>query len=375
MNSAGGARFLFTEGKRDLATLLPELERWMRATVPELSQAKLASVRPANNSAGQANETYVLELESATDVDTGGGLILRTSPSRDKAYFPVCTVAKQYRIMCALRELGTVPVPSCICYESRTDLFGAPFYIMERVLGDVPADSPPYTMAGFVFDAESSQRERLWSRMIHWIAEVGKVDWRHAGLDFLDWPDASRSRIVQHLQHWIDYRNWGLDGEAEDHPHADRIIEWLRLRAPLKEPACLLWGDARLANAIVRNFEPVALLDWEVAQIGNPLDDLAYFLTVNFVFHSNGAQQEWCTPRLTGFMNEADTLIEFGHLSGIPTHDLPYYLVFNGFKCLSYMQRVTRLMLRAGVINEAAAVAMRRMAAMDSWIFQAMDRA
>jgi aminoglycoside phosphotransferase (APT) family kinase protein len=375
MNTNAPTQFLFTGGKRDFTSLSPRIERWLRGTNAGFSQSKVLSVRPASESAGQANETYLMTVGSASDPSVRQNLIMRTSPSRDKAYFPTCTVEKQYRIMSALAAHSAIPVPRCIAYESSTELFGAPFYLMERVEGGVPPDSPPYTVAGFVVDADARQREHLWSRLVHWIAEVGKVDWRLAGLDFLDWPDSSRSRIEQHVQQWVDYRNWALEGDAEEHPHTDRIIDWLRRHAPAGEPSCLLWGDARFANAIVRDFEPVALLDWEVAQIGNPLDDLAYFLTVNFVFHSNGAQKAWCVPSLSGFSSEADTLKVFARLSGRSTERFPYYLVFNGFKCLSYMHRVTRVMLRAGAIDGATAVTLRRMPAMDEWIFAAMARA
>jgi aminoglycoside phosphotransferase (APT) family kinase protein len=375
MNADAPTQYLFTGGKRDFKNLSGKLEHWLRTKDAAFSDAKILSIRPASETAGQANETYLMTVGSEADPTSRRNLIMRTAPARDKAYFPTCTVEKQYRVMSAIANVSDVPVPRCIAYESDTQLFGAPYYLMERLEGQIPGDSPPYTMSGFVAEATPAQRTHLWWRLVHWIAEVGKIDWRGAGLQFLDWPDASRSRIAQQVQHWIDFRDWSLGGDAEEHPYMPRIIEYLRQHAPKDEPACLLWGDARFANVIVRDSEPVALLDWEVAQIGNPVDDLAYFLTLNFVFHSNGAMKSWFVPRLSGFPNEEETEREFARLSGRSTEHLPYYLVFNGFKCLSYMHRVTRVMVQAGVMDRATASNVRRMPALDEWIFGAMVNA
>jgi len=158
---------LFTAGRRNLEELTPRLERWLRKADPRFASASLLSLRGANDSAGQANETYLLTLSGVSGLAEEFPLILRTSSSLEYAYFPSCSVEKQYRVMTALSRNTDLPVPNCFLFQPPGDMFDAPYFLMDRIDGQIPGDNPRYTVKGWIADGEPSLQRQFWDRTIH----------------------------------------------------------------------------------------------------------------------------------------------------------------------------------------------------------------
>lgn len=366
---------LFTAGRRDLVELAPRLEQWLRHADSRFSSAKLLSFRGANDSAGQANETYLLTLAGVYGVVGELPLILRTSSASEHAYFPHCSVEKQYRVMTALSCNTNLPVPNCFLYQTPGDMFGAPYFLMDRIDGDIPADNPRYTVEGVIAKAGPVRQREFWDNTMQCLVEVARVDWRAADLDFLDWPDAQRSRIGQHLDYLESYYAWAIVGLPDEFPQATWIMQWLRDHAPESEPAGLLWGDARPGNIIYHDSTPVGLLDWELARIGNPIADLAYFLMMDYLFHTaDHITGNHTIPRLGGFPDHQSAIATYGLETGLPTGDFDYYAVFNGYKILAIMQRVIRILVNKGLVSAEAAGALQQHENIAGWMQSAIRK-
>ncbi len=343
---------LFKPITLDMARCASELASWIERRDPRLVDVTVEGLR-ANQGAGFSNETLL-----ATARHRGGvlDLVIRFGPRQpDDGLFADYDIPKQFHVMRALSRTA-VPAPHCRWLETDTTLFGSPFFVMDRVDGQIPADQPHYYDAGFVKEASEAKRARLWWSTVESLAKVGKVDVAAAGLDFLRWPDRTKAPVEQHLDHLERCFRWGR-GKSPDFPQAELALKWLRRHLPRDEPLGLLWGDARLGNVIFRDFRPAALLDWEMAGIGNPEADLAYFLG----FESTG-EVEFAAdvpPRLPGFGAKGETIARFEELIGRPTRHVAYYWAFNTFKYLAIMQRFYDLKHRAGWISAEEAEAQK----------------
>ena len=94
-------------------------------------------------------------------------------------------------------------------FEADPAWFGSPFWIMERVDGQVPSDAPPYATAGWLHDSSPAQQAQAWWNGIEAMAAVHRVDWRAAGLDFLADPSRGATGLEQQLQYYEEYARLG----------------------------------------------------------------------------------------------------------------------------------------------------------------------
>ena len=213
---------------------------------------------------GWSNETVFVRAD-------GRPLVLRLSPSGE-SMFPAYDLGLQVRCLRYAFEHG-LPVPAIVGDEPDATVLGRPFFVMERLAGRVPADDdPPFTKAGFLFDADPAQQRRFCRAAIDAVAAVHAVP----APDFVPVGPAPRD----HLAACASLSAWaGLD-----HPELTRAAAALAAGAPADggAPVGLLWGDARPANMVVADdFRPVGLLDWELCGRGPGELDVAWFCEMN----------------------------------------------------------------------------------------------
>lgn len=133
--------------------------------------------------------------------------------------------------------------------------------------------------------------------------------------------------------------HWAYPGPK---PTATAALTWLKANRP-GEPhdPVLLWGDSRIGNVIFGpDSRPRAVLDWENAVLGQPEEDLAWFLFLDR-HHSEGCY----TERLPGFPSPAETIDWYAERLGRPLLHMDYYEVLSGFKFTVIMSRVARAMI------------------------------
>ncbi|MFD0856369.1 phosphotransferase, partial [Actinomadura adrarensis] len=106
------------------------------------------------------------------------------------------------------------------------------------------------------------------------------------------------------------------------------------------DPPVMLWGDSRIGNIIFRDGRPRAVLDWEMAVLGAPEEDLAWFMFID-KHHSQGME----VPRLAGFPSYEATVARYEELLGRPMRNLEYYEILSGFKFAVIMARIGQAMI------------------------------
>lgn len=211
---------------------------------------------------GHSNEVFALRRG---DLD----LVLRRPP-RTPLSPTAHDVAREHRVMRALRDAGGVPVPEPVALCTDTTVIGAPFCLMRRLEGVVVRDRLPAELRG-----DPAVPTDLARMLVDTLADLHAVDWRAAGLEGFGRPDGYLARQVPRWTSQLErYRTRPL-------PEVDEAARWLAEHVPTGQPPAIIHGDYKLDNVMVRAglpVTPVAVLDWEQSTIGDPLVDLGWLL-------------------------------------------------------------------------------------------------
>ena len=141
---------------------------------------------------------------------------------------------------------------------------------MDRNNGEVPSDNPPMHDEGWIADDLSeAERTTVWWNGFDAMCKVHRLDWKALGFDFLLDPKSGARPLDQQLHYWQEYFEWGMPRER--HPDIAQALDYLEANKPEEKQIALCWGDSRLANEIFDNLECAAVIDWEMARIGDPV--------------------------------------------------------------------------------------------------------
>ena len=181
-------------------------------------------------------------------------------------------VIREFRILDAIKDTGVrIPRPVVACDDPA--VFGAPFYVMARVDG-----VPVRTGIPEAWTHEPEQQHRAFEELFDAIADVHAVDWRAAGLEGLGHPEQFLER---QLPRWLAQ----LDSYGgRDLPVARAVAGWLEANRPPEQAPALFHGDYKADNVLYDTTSPpqlLAIVDWEMASIGDPLVDVAWAM----IFH------------------------------------------------------------------------------------------
>lgn len=242
----------------------------------------------------------------------------------------------QYRVMSALHAHSTVPLAPLVGYEADAAVLGAPFYVMGFVDGVVPIENPLYTTQGFFVDASPADRRAMVTRGVEVLAQVHRLDWRAAGLDWLVPPGATPGTRHQ-LDLWESYARREL-GDRE-HPLFDEAVAWLRADIPADVGVGLCWGDPRPGNIIWSDFTPACLTDFEAVSIASPDQDLGWWLMFDHWVH-----ETFGVPRLEGEPTRDEQREIYARASGREIASTQWHEIFAATR---YAAIVVRVMNRA----------------------------
>jgi len=320
---------------RDTAAVPRLISRWLATVLPGGSEkpAPEVTVESGVDSTGMSSETIILTARWEQDGQpTEQKLVARVAPTaEDVPVFPTYRLDHQFEVIRQVAELTDVPVPRVRWIETTGDVLGAPFFLMDYVDGVVPPDVMPYTFGGNWFaDAPVEDQRKLQDASVGVLASLHSIPNAEKTFDFLTEGQTGDTALHRHFN-WV--RSW-YDFAVPDigrSPLVERTLEWLQDNWPdeaaAREPV-LLWGDARVGNVLYRDFEPVAVLDWEMVTLGPRELDVAWMIYAHMVF------QELATlaglPGLPEVMRADDVRTTYQRLTGIDVGDLNWFYVYSG---------------------------------------------
>jgi aminoglycoside phosphotransferase (APT) family kinase protein len=297
---------------------------------------KWRSVRVELIAAGMSNLTYVVTPEGGDDADA---VILRRPPT-GAVLATAHDMGREHRVISALGRTD-VPVPRTLHLCIDPAVLGAPFYVMERVVGvHVVRDFPP----GYA--DEPAQRRAVGEALVDVLADLHSVDPAAVGLADFGRPEGFAARQV---------RRWTTQWEAtrdRDRPGLDALGARLAETVPAGGRAGIVHGDYRLDNCLLDPAEPGrirAVLDWEMSTLGDPLTDLAMMFVYWPEAGEDRASMLSPVTTLPGFLTRREVAERYAGRTGADLTDLPWYVGLAFFKFAAII---------AGIVARSAAGAM-----------------
>ncbi len=335
----------FADEERDLDQTAEQLRAWLAPKLSVPASEIVIEDLDAPLSTGFSSDTLLFDLVYPKDgTEHREGLVARLEPE-EYVMFPYYDVGAQAQTL-RLLEPTDVPVPVVRWSEPDASVLGVPFYLMTRVDGRIPTDNPPMHDEGWIAeDCSEQEREAIWWNGLDAMCEVHAVDWAGLGFEFLAEPKRGATPLDQQLDYWQEYFRWGMP--AARHPDVVQALEYLESHKPEHEPIALCWGDSRLANQIFDGVDCIAVLDWEMARLGNPVQDLAWWLASDRCF-SEGLELE----RLAGIPGRDETIERWVQTTGRSADHFHYYTILALTRFTMNMARVGQYMKKIEIIDE-----------------------
>ena len=310
-----------TPWRRDPADVAAGLAAWARSYVGPA--AVVADVRMPES--GMANDTALFRLD-------GDALVARLAPSPGSPYptFPSYDLDMQSRVIELVRARTSVPVPELVHVERSQEWVGVPFMVVRAVDGQVASDNPPYLMdpGGWFLQGSPEDWKRLEASTIEVLARLHRIADDGENTAFLHTDAPGGTSLARQLTAHRRYLDWARDGHMI--PVLEEAYEVLTRTLPTNDRSVLNWGDSRPGNIIYRDFEPVAVLDWEMAGIGPPEVDVAW-CTFFHRFFAGMAEQYGLAP-VPAMFDRAETAATYQRLSGAALEDLAWYEALAGLR-------------------------------------------
>ena len=268
---------------------------------------------------GKSNLTY--------RVDSSAGSVVLRRPPLGHVLPTAHDMAREHRVMSALHGTA-VPVPGMRVFCEDPAVLGAPFYVMDLVLGHIVRTAFP---PGYADDAAA--RERVCNGLLDVLAALHQVDPQDVGLGDFGRPEGYLARqLARWSKQWDATR---LDG-MED---LDALAATLAKRLPQTQRSTVVHGDYRLDNTLLHPTEVgriAAVLDWEMSTLGDPLADLGILLVYWNQANDSGARTSGVVVGSVtsepGMLTRAQVAEGYATRTGLDLAELPWYVAFGFFK-------------------------------------------
>jgi aminoglycoside phosphotransferase (APT) family kinase protein len=270
-------------------------------------------------SGGRSNLTYKVESERNV-------WVLRRPPLGH--VLPTAhDMAREFRVLSGVAKVDyPAPKPIALCEDSSVNDY--PFYVMEYKEGVIIAEELP----GGYAETEA-QRRALSQTLVKTLVQLHAIDYKAVGLEDFGRPDGYLERQVRR---WAE--QWS---RSETRPLAEvnELIERLKAAVPQSPAPTIVHGDYRLGNMMLDPQDPgrcVAVLDWEMCTLGDPLSDVGYTLGY---WGEAGDSENQIRARPTssvtarpGFFTRRELIDEYGRVSGRDMSAMEYYQVLAYYK-------------------------------------------
>jgi aminoglycoside phosphotransferase (APT) family kinase protein len=292
-------------------SLVPRLEAYLEGRLG-------TSVRVSGfgrKSGGASRETYLFDATWSDDEgEHAQGYVLRRDPV---ASLLESDRTHEFRVLEAAAQLG-VPVPRVCWLELDGSHLERPFFIMERVDG---FPTPPTFPAAY----PGEMRARVAEDFVRILARIHLADWRALGFGFLADPGPGPEAARRAVALW---RGVYEHDRLEPHPLLVRALLWLERDPPATDRVTIVHGDYRTGNYLHDATGRItAMLDWEMAHLGDPLEDLGW-ATMPYWY---------CEDRACGLEREADMVRRYERATGwtVDRDRLRFYQVLGTVKMMA----------------------------------------
>ncbi|MDX6513441.1 MAG: hypothetical protein QOE36_2945 [Gaiellaceae bacterium] len=271
---------------------------------------------------GHSNLTYLVVRE-------GAEFVLRRPP-RPPLPPSAHDVLREARLLTAVhgQEIRT---PRVLATCDDPSVIGSPFYVMEKVEGDVITTELPTALD------TPEERRRIGEELVDSLVEVHAVDWEGCGLEGYGKPTGYLERQLRRFGGLWEHN------KTRELPVLDEVTRWLAEHRPESGPATIVHGDYRLGNTMFAPGAPArlnAIFDWELATIGDPLADVGYMAAtyaqpgeeLNTIF-SLGA-----VTTLEGFPTREELIARYEEGSGRSMRDVRWYTTLALWKSAVFLE-------------------------------------
>lgn len=320
------------------------LQRWLTCRLePDASIEIEKAERPR---IGYSAETLLLDIRyKKGGIAVRRSFVVRIRPSKP-GMFPDVDFEFHHRILQLVAGAG-LPAPRSLWYcDADESPLGEPFFVMERIDGRVPPENPPYAARGWLADADPHVQANVFNGAIEQMACLHRLDWTTYDLNFIPSVAAGQPGMAFEFRSLRRYADWVLDKRTDE--VIDAAFDLLDASLPQSSRLCLNWGDPKLSNIIFDQDRLVGLLDWELATIAPPENDVAFFFVYHHLITGAAGYDE-----LPGFPSEADALAFYERKAGFQLENLGWYRLWHQLRLDLMSFRFTQLLKSSGRITES----------------------
>ena len=274
----------------------------------------------------------------------GGQAVLRRPPDNAISASAANGVRREHRMLQALS--GHARVPRSLGFCDDTAIIGQPFLVVEFVDGVAITTELPSAYA-----SDAATLNRIGEELVDGIGAVHSLDWRVLGLEG---PADPAAYVRTQVERWLKVRS---ENAVRELPLVEEVGGWLLARLPAAPRAAVMHGDFHLDNTLFRRDVPAlaAIIDWELATIGDPLSDLGLLLAFwgpRQVDPPGFSFVQAVTRGVPGLVTREALAARWSRATGIDAGDLDYYMVFAFWRLASIVEGAY-VLYRKGLVADA----------------------
>lgn len=289
------------------------------AAQPGLSNPTVTDVRPVGTAAGGSNGTLLFNAAyDGPDGRTEKALVLRFLPG--EGLFHNYDVRGQFMLQSALGKTN-VPVPPQMWLDAEGAYLVSPGYVMEQCNG--ASSAMAWMTDGIIADATPAERREMSLEYVRKLAAIHAVDWRAAGLEWLENRAAGSKPIEREVNWYWDSLVWS--GNERHRDRLGAVREWLIANEPSDADTVLCHGDANFGNYLYNGTKVSAVLDWEMAFLGAPEADVTFLKVGDSIMLSE-------VPFPEGVLTYDEMRTEYERISGRKLKNIDYFELFTSFR-------------------------------------------
>lgn len=310
-----------SEVRRGEELPVAQLAAYLHASLPQFSGDLSVEQFPS----GHSNLTFLVRVSEQE-------MVLRRPPFGANIK-SAHDMGREYKILSHLHPVyGKVPRPLLYCDDAA--VIGAPFYLMERVKGIILRDALPQGLP-----LAPKTMSELSNAFIENLAVIHAVDYEAAGLGQLGKPVGYVARQIR------GWKERYVNAKTDAIPEMDRVATWLAEHLPPESGATLIHNDYKYDNLVLEPQDPAhlrAVLDWEMATVGDPLMDLG--TTLGYWAEENDPEERRsaapCLTMLPGNFTREQIVQRYAQVSGRDVSGIRFYYIFGLYKIAVIIQQI-----------------------------------